>query len=129
MMLNKNGWGLKEMIVVSGVLIFFLVLAIYNIYTINTYFKKQEYYNLENRLLEQSLVYLDNYYDDILTSEGIIVSNNLLKKYDLDIPLVDKTGSPCDGYVKITKSHGKVNKTAYITCNKYSTMGYEDWRI
>ncbi len=129
MFLNKNGWGLKEMVVISGILILFLVLAIYNIYQIDTYFKDREYIILENKLLEKSLVYLNNYYDDTLNSEGIIVSNELLKKYDLDIPLVDISGNPCKGYVKITKSHGEVNKTPYITCNKYKTVGYEDWRI
>lgn len=123
MFLSKNGWGLKEMIIVSGILILFLGLAIYNIYTIKTYFNNREYYSLENMLLEQSEIYLSSY-NNLLTNEGIIVSNT-----DLDITLKDNGGNFCKGYVKITKSRGIINKTPYISCDKYETLGYEDWRI
>ena len=32
-MLNKHGWGLKEMLVLSGILLLFLIIAIYYIFT------------------------------------------------------------------------------------------------
>ena len=33
-MLNKHGWGLKEMLVLSGILVLFLIIAIYYIFSL-----------------------------------------------------------------------------------------------
>ena len=131
-MLNKKGWGLVEMLILSGVLIIFLFIAIYFIYRlygnldegINTNY----YTNLENDLRNQAEEYLNDYYDDTLTSDYITITRNVLKTYDLDVILEDPQGRECSGYVRANKSHAKVNIEAYISCSKYETDGYESWR-
>ena len=34
MLKNKHGWGLKEMLILSGILMLFFVISIYYIYTL-----------------------------------------------------------------------------------------------
>ncbi|MCM1053361.1 MAG: hypothetical protein NC483_05255 [Ruminococcus sp.] len=131
MKLNNRGWGLNEMLLLSGVLVIFLLIAFYYIFHLFDNFKSEmninsdDYYiELEEKLENQALIYLNDYYDDYLTSDNIIVTRSILKSYNLDIDLEDKSGRDCNGYVIANKSHGIINKKAYIKCNKYETEGY-----
>ena len=132
MKLNKKGWGLREMLVLSGILILFLCVAIYFIVVFYNSFEKDithKYYEtLETNLEQQASVYLHDYYDETLTSDKITITRSVLRSYDLDIPLKDKNDNACSGYVVANKSMGKTNIDAYIKCNKYETKGYEEWR-
>ncbi len=131
-MLNKNGWGLKEMLILSGVLMLFLVIAIYYIYRLYSSLDMattDDYYVLlEDRLEEQVKTYLDNYYEDSLTSDVITISSDVLKAHDLDINLVDDNGDACMGYTLAYKSRGVTHIDSYIKCHDYVTDGYEEWR-
>lgn len=131
MYLNKQGWGLREMLVLSGVLVLFLVIAIYYIYNLfgdAEEYNANYYYELEEKLEHQANIYLNDYFDDDLSSDYITITRNILRAYDLDIALKDSKGDACSGYVMANKSKGKVNIKSYIKCNKYMTSGYEDWR-
>lgn len=127
-MLNKHGWGLKEMLILSGILVFFLIIAIFFIVRMYNELDMQvtnkSYVNMEDKLAENARVYLDNYYDGVLTSEGIIITQNVLKAYGLDTLLEDDYGNSCTGYVKASKSAGITNVLPYIKCNNYTTIGY-----
>ena len=128
-MLNKNGWGLNEMLILSGILILFLFVAIYFIYTMYSdaaeSFNDKYYQGLEEELEKNAKTYIDNYYDDVLNSDGIIISKEDLAKHNLDVALNDKMGRDCAGYVKASKTKGKTNIDAYISCIGYETKGYE----
>lgn len=128
MLLNKHGWGLREMLILSGLLIIFLFIAIYYIYSLYNNFNKEVsynyYYDLEEKLEEKALIYLSDYYDGILTSDNMVITRNALSLYDLDIALLDRNSNTCDGYVVANKSRGIINKKAYIKCKKYETEGY-----
>ncbi|MDE5538998.1 MAG: hypothetical protein K2J20_00755 [Bacilli bacterium] len=133
-MLNKNGWCLKEMLLLSGIIILFLGLAVSQIYGLTNYYYKEvndKYYQkLEKKLEEQTLVYLNDYYKDTLNSDGIVVTKDDLQNYNLDVTLIDGNGSRChNGYVMASKSRGEIKIKAYISCNKYETLGYEGWRV
>jgi len=132
MYLNKHGWGLREMLVLSGILIIFLIIAIYYIYLLYNNVGEEytiDYYtNLEDKLEHQSLIYLNDYYEANLTSDYIIISRSILRNYDLDIPLNDPYGDACSGYVTVNKSKGIINTKGYIKCNNYVTDGYEEWK-
>lgn len=132
MQLNKNGWGLREMIVLSGFLLLFLIVAIYYIFELYNSFDKEvtvkTYYDMEEKLEEQARIYLNDYYEANLTSEEITISRNVLRNYNLDVNLVDNDGNACSGYVVAYKTKGVTYVDAYIKCNDYTTQGYEDWR-
>ena len=132
MRLNKNGWSLNEMLLLSGILIIFLLVAVFYISSMYNNFdmevKKTDYSVLESNLEKQTLIYLNDYYDEMLTSEEITISRSVLRSYNLDVVLEDNKGDSCSGYVKAYKTHGKIYTKAYIKCNEYMTEGYEEWR-
>ena len=129
-MLNKQGWGLKEMILLSGILVIFLIIAIY--YVVSLYrgigedVTNSSYYELEKRLENQAKIYLSDYYGANLTSDKVIISRGILRSYNLDVSLVDSFGNACSGYVVAYKTMGIVNVDGYIKCNNYQTIGYEE---
>ena len=132
MLLNKNGWSLKEMLLLTGILALFLLVAIYYIASLYSNFESEvkgtNYALLEENLEKQALIYLNDYYDELLTNEDITITRNVLRSYNLDIVLQDNNGKSCSGYVMAHKTHGKVYVKSYIKCDKYVTSGYEEWR-
>jgi len=132
MVLNKNGWGLKEMLILSGVLLIFLIVSIYFIISMYNNFNNDvmatNYEALEEKLEKQARIYLNDYYDEILTNDYITITRNVLKSYNLDVVLEDNKGNSCSGYVMANKTHAKVEVNAYIKCDDYQTNGYEEWR-
>ena len=132
MHLNKHGWGLREMLVLSGILILFLIVAIYYIYSLYNGISEEvslsHYYGLEDKLENQAIIYINDYYDSNLTSDYITISRSVLRAYDLDISLFDNYGDACSGYVVANKSKGIINTQGYIKCKNYMTEGYEEWR-
>lgn len=120
------------MILLSGILLVFLVIAIYYIISLYNNFDEEvqvtDYTLLEERLEKQALIYLNDYYDEILTNEDITITRSILKSYNLDIILEDNNGNSCSGYVMAHKTYGEIYTTAYISCDNYVTEGYEEWR-
>ena len=131
-MLNKHGWGLKEMLVLSGILVLFLIIAIYYIFTLYQELDKDVTHNyytdLETELEDSAKVYIEDFYDGDLTSDGLTITRSVLRTYDLDVSLVDNRGRACSGYVIASRTHGIDNYQAYLSCPNYTTNGYEDWR-
>lgn len=129
-MLNKHGWSLREMLILSGILIVFLFIAIYYILImykdLDLNITNNYYDNLESRLEENATVYLEDYYEGDLNSEGLKITRGMLRSYDLDIELRDKDGHVCAGYVVARRTHGEDDIKAYISCPDYTTEGFED---
>ena len=129
-MLNKHGWSLREMLILSGILIVFLFIAVYYILImykdLDLNITNNYYDNLESRLEENATVYLEDYYEGDLSSEGFKITRGMLRSYDLDIELRDKDGHVCAGYVVARRTHGEDDIKAYISCPDYTTEGFED---
>ena len=129
-MLNKHGWSLREMLILSGILIVFLFIAVYYIFTmykdLDLNITNNYYGNLASRLEENATVYLEDYYEGNLSSEGFKITRGMLRSYDLDIELRDKDGHVCAGYVVARRTHGEDDIKAYISCPDYTTVGFED---
>ena len=123
-MLNKNGWSLKEMIVLAAIIIIFLLIAAYYISTLFENYPDSYYTNLENKLQEQGLIYFDKYYKDTLTNTEVIIRDEELKKYDLDLNITDNRNEACDFYIIGSKTRGKTQVSPYINCWGYKTDGY-----
>lgn len=129
MKLNKWGWGFGEMILLVGVLAFFLMVSIFYICSFANNFSDSsfDYNKLEEKLEAQTRIYLDKYYDDALTSDKVKITRNVLRVYDLDVILMDDKGRECSGYSVAYKSKAIVNVKAYISCKKYVTEGYDEY--
>ncbi len=128
MIMNKHGWSLKEMLLLSGILILFLFVAIYYILVFyqNVDDPGVSYYEkMENTLLDRATLYLNQYYDNDLDRDGIIITMAMLEEYDLDVDLVDQEGSVCSGYVLANKTRGEESIEAYINCGEYTTDGFD----
>lgn len=118
------------MLILSGILIVFLFIAVYYIFTmykdLDLNITNNYYDNLESRLEENATVYLEDYYEGDLSSEEIKITRGMLRSYDLDIELRDKDGHVCAGYVVARRTHGEDDIKAYISCPDYTTEGFED---
>ena len=128
-MLNKHGWSLREMLILSGILIVFLFIAVYYIFTmyrdLDLEIGNNHYSNLEEKLEENAIVYLEDYYEGDFNSEGLKITRGMLRSYDLDVELRDKDGHVCAGYVMARRTHGEDDIKAYISCPDYTTEGFE----
>lgn len=128
-MLNKYGWSLREMLILSGILIVFLFIAVYYIFTmyrdLDLEIGNNHYSNLEEKLEENAIVYLEDYYEGDLNSGGLKITRGMLRSYDLDVELRDKDGHVCAGYVMARRTHGEDDIKAYISCPDYTTEGFE----
>ena len=128
-MLNKHGWSLREMLILSGILIVFLFIAVYYIFTmyrdLDLEIGNNHYSNLEEKLEENAIVYLEDYYEGDLNSEGLKITRGMLRSCDLDVELRDKDGHVCAGYVVARRTHGEDDIKAYISCPDYTTEGFE----
>lgn len=131
--MKLNSWGYMQMFILSSVIVFFLLVVVYNVSVFNDNFNKNVtinyYYGLEERFEKQSLAYINDYYEDILTNEDIVITNDMLDVYGLSIALYDKNNNDCAGYVLASKTRGIVSADAYISCKKYETLGYQNWRV
>lgn len=132
MRLNNRGWGLREMLSLSAILIFFFCLAIYFIYLMyssleldlnsSEYVELKQYEALEGKLEESTKEYLEDL-NFSYNSEIIIYANDLASAEYIDKIKDPNTNELCDAYVKVD---GISNIKAYMKCDKYTTEGYEE---
>lgn len=126
--LNKNGWGLMQMLLISGILLILLLFAAYYIYVFYTkldVFSGSQYATLESKLQVAAIKYvLDNDKEDNLQS----VSYELLEKSGYISNFTDNNDVSCNGYVII----GDNDYKTFIKCENYKTNGYKDtyeWKV
>lgn len=117
MKLNNKGFGLKEMIILSSILIFVLLFMAYYIIVLYKNFDdgaKGNYAILENRIKNAAIKYVDEY------EHSNIVTLNELKTAEILDFFTDKNDNNCDGYVIVED----MTFTPYIKCPNYTTKGY-----
>lgn len=133
MKLNRNGWSLKEMILLSSILFAFLLVAIFMIIrlysglnksgiTDKTVVHRFTYVEIESNVLEAGLDYYNEYYDgedNVRVTVSRLRRKNFLTSNDLR---AEGEKSSCDGYVEFQDGTSK----AYIKCDNYVTDGYEE---
>ncbi len=128
--LNQHGWGVREMILLSAILLAFLLVTVFmvsRLYQGVTADEKDSgsdysYREVEENLLDAGISYYEDYYSD---EEQVIVTSSTLIRHQYlhsrDLKAKGESHS-CSGYVKFLDGKGK----AYITCSDYETSGYED---
>ena len=144
-MLNNHGWGMRDMIIYSCVILLFLLIATYYIRTFykglsnatNTVvetkkteevIKKQDvslYNNYEQRMHNAAINYVYQYYGDLDRSIASITLNDLTSKGYIE-PLYDQLdNSLCMGYSDVWDSEDSVlHASSYVRCTHYKTVGY-----
>ena len=127
MVMNKNGWGLSEMIVLCCILIGFLLLTVVlvnqlyndveqmNINTSERY--GYSYKEIENNLREAAKKYYKKNKDAVLIMSDDLLLDDYITSSKLT-PL--NKAEPCIGYVKIENNVFE----SYISCEEYETDGY-----
>ncbi len=119
MIRNNHGWGLKEMLFLSAILLFFVFLIavlINQLYetTDSLINNPTSYQQVENNLKIAAKEYYEEYHEDYILSDDLIFEKYLTLK---NMTVKDDI---CEGYVTYQERHFN----AYITCDKYETEGY-----
>lgn len=112
MKLDKKGWGTREMIAISGILFFLLLIVTYNIYVFYHNIDSSHYYTLESNLIDAAREYSEKSGNN----KGQISSDYLISNGYLD-PLYDVEGRKCEGHVVFEND----DYQAYLSCENYQT--------
>lgn len=152
MKLNNHGWGMRDMIIYTCILVLFLLFVSYSIRSLysaietskENYEKQQdvyqppveeekeeqpivdlEYYeNVELKLKNATLQYLDTYSTD-LTNNILKVSSGTLINLGFIDKIYDQTGSStCTGYSNVYQDTEEYVIKSYVSCVNYVTEGY-----
>lgn len=131
-MKNKNGWGLSEMLILIGVLMFFFLISLVLIYRFYSSIgedvsstnsvDEKSYYETEEALEYAANRYLDNKYENMSNLNSITIPIEKLENMGY---LADFIHSDCDGYVISSIVNGEYISDAYVSCDDYRTTGYE----
>lgn len=124
--LNNKGWGTLEMFLLSGGLLFALLVSVA---LISVLYRNQErnvrflkYRNFENRLVVAAEEYVLK--NDIVVNDNIKINYSTLKKEGYIKNTESIIDRDCDGYVEVS-TNGLVNHyDAYVSCNDYKTENY-----
>lgn len=131
-MKNKSGWGLTEMLVLIGVLMFFFLISLVLIYrfyaslnseiTNTNSVDEKSYYETEEALEHAANRYLDNKYENMNDLNAITIPMEKLESMGY---IIDFVHADCTGYVVSSIINGEYISDAYISCDNYKTTGYE----
>lgn len=139
-MLSKNGWGFSEFIIWGAVLLFALIVTIFFVIrlysglpSLNSVMESTiDYETIEETIENKSLQYIREHYTQEITTGVIVVSTKQLLNLHLIEPkdlTTTTTDDLCNGYALIRKEEGALTSKPYITCDEYSTEGYQSWRV
>ena len=117
MKLDNRGWGTKEMIIMSSILFFLLLVVTVLIYSFyhNMDMRPFVYSELEANLRSSAVRYAND--NNVLVGQ---VTSDELEEEGYLTGLYDKKNRKCNGYVVIDS--GTYN--TYIKCRDYTTSNY-----
>lgn len=125
MKLNKNGWGIQEMMIIVVVLMLVLVFVSM---MINTKFKgvsSSSHIKIENEIASASKKYYEKHQLNLKLNDKYKVNLKTLMDENL-LDEVTYKGISCSGYGLITNKNNKIEYSSFIKCGtKYKTKGYE----
>jgi len=139
-MLNKNGWGFREFIIAGAVLFIALLTTTFFVIRLyselpnlsSTMAESISYQDIENNLNDSSIIYINEYYKQEITTGVIVVSTDNLLKYEIinNKDLKETSNNDlCSGYSLIRKEKGELTSESFIKCKNYVTEGYQSWRV
>ena len=134
MKLNKRGWGYFQMMWMTGIILFFFLLAI--ILIVRFYhsldLKVTSTTSVEMKTKEQMVkdleyaaeAYMEYNYKDLRDVNDIRLTSH--KLYKAGLFAKDLYGG-CTGYVIASKINGAIQTQAYIKCGDYKSPGFENY--
>ncbi len=141
MKLNNYGWGLNQMLIYCGILLFFLVIAVFFIVQLSnslgdaiksSFSENITYQTVEQNIENATYSYMEKYYqEEIGTGTITVTAQNLIKYNILTEELLKPTEEKvsCNGYALVKKENDVLVVSPYINCNNYTTEGYQSWRL
>ncbi|MBQ8659808.1 MAG: hypothetical protein IJ475_03115 [Bacilli bacterium] len=152
MMLNNHGWGLKDMIIYTCIILFFFFIACFFIGAMYRDFEEGYYDNdsdnqivsdvLEEPIHEEEYIDYKYYYEkefifkssvdvylnelnyDVTNHIFNIRLNELVNLRYMDMIYDPITGTACDGYANVIGEGTQYEINAYILCSNYMSEGY-----
>ena len=118
-MLNKYGWGFRQMLIMTSILLILLLFVTYYIYVFYNKLDTKEasqYFVLETRLKSAAILYAKN--NNLTTGN---VSLYTLKKAGYIESFTDVNDDECNGYVIF--SNDKYD--SYIKCKYFMSSNYD----
>lgn len=128
--MNNGGWGLRIMLALCFLLILALIIGtsilnanFKNVAPINTLNTRENYYNLEVKMVNAAKKYITDKYRNVehltVTIDKLIENKYITKIRD------PYTYKECSGYVIFTNVNNKIEYLPYLKCaDKYQTGGY-----
>lgn len=140
MNLNNHGWGLKQMILYSAILLIALLcISIFGHQLedgIGETFRKNlkgtiTYSTIEEEIKAKTLSYIQKYYKEKIGTGTITITTNNLIKYQMlnELDLITSENDTCVGYALVRKEKEELIVEPFIHCNQYETKNYQSWRI
>lgn len=109
MKLNNHGWGLKEMLLIIGLLTFALVVAIFYI---NSLYDGLANSNVSEQIMDATNQYIYQEFDSYTAPYDLMITLEKLKeKTDLSI------SKDCKGYVMVKIENGEQTIKNKIVCD------------
>jgi len=121
MRLNNRGWGFRQMIVISALLLITLLFVAYYIFSLYNSLDIDSgghYATLELKIENAAIKYAKDRNYDLSNKYRITLSQ--LKKGNYITTFADKENKECDGYVVIDD----YNFTSFIKCENFTSKGY-----
>lgn len=119
-MLNKHGWGLKQMLIMTAILFLFLLIMVHYIIVLYANIRENNnavYVSLENKIAYAARDYIN---DDHPKSSVIKLST--LKRLEYIDTFKDADDNNCRGYVLYENGE----YLPFISCNNYKTPDYNE---
>ena len=147
-MLNNHGWGMRDMIIYSCVILIFLLITTYYVRSLyrglsmgenvveedrtndadKTPYKEIDYSlykNYEDRMSSVAIDYVIKYYSTLNTSIASVDLNDLIREGFIETLYDQRDGSRCMGYTNVwDQEDGSLRAASYIRCPSYTTSGY-----
>lgn len=141
MVFNNHGWGLRQMILCSAIIVIALLFVVFYSSRLmdglgdvfhDSIIEDITYASIEESISTAALTYADTYYENEIGSGTITVTTTNLIQYDLleQTDLITSSNDTCQGYVLLRKDEDNdLNAEPYIQCTSYETNNYQSWRV
>ncbi len=148
-MLNNHGWGMRDMLIYSCVILIFLLIATYyvkslyrglsmddNVVTEEVYEEEVDtkptkeidyelYRNYEERMNKAAINYVTRYYGNLNTGIASVELWDLTNGGYIETLYDQVDNSKCLGYANVWDTEdGELKASSYIKCPSYTTEGY-----
>ena len=147
-MLNNHGWGMRDMLIYSCIILIFLLIATYYIKSLyrglsmddkvvtNEVVEEDDtkptkeinydlYVNYEQRMNNAAINYVKRYYSSLDTGIASVELWDLTNGGYIEILYDQVDYSRCLGYANVWDNEdGELNASSYIKCPSYTTDGY-----